>query len=265
MENNDSSKKPSNTDNKEPNDKKLPVNNATLMWYVLGAAIIALLLIGLWRPEKKADIPYGDLVRLIDQGSPAKNPDAAIEVTVNPDRDAEKEPEQKVRFSNLSDITVGPYEITGKVTSQIIAPEDEKGEPKEGVSFYTDRLGLEQDGNALAARLEKNGFIIRGQAAPSGWQSHISMLVLVVLMIVFFVFMMRRLGGPGGAMAFGRSRGKLFAQEDIGITFKDVAGIDEAVEELNEVVEFLQTPEKFQSLGGRIPKGVLLVGPSGNR
>ena len=75
--------------------------------------------------------------------------------------------------------------------------------------------------------------------------------------------MMRRLGGAGSAMAFGRSRGKLIAQEDIGVTFEDVAGIDEAVEEVREVVEFLKTPEKFRDLGGRIPKGVLLVGPPG--
>jgi cell division protease FtsH len=75
--------------------------------------------------------------------------------------------------------------------------------------------------------------------------------------------MIRRLGGAGSPMAFGRSRGKMYAQEDIGITFEDVAGIDEAVEELREVVEFLSKPERYQSLGGRIPKGVLLVGPPG--
>ena len=64
-------------------------------------------------------------------------------------------------------------------------------------------------------------------------------------------------------MAFGRSRGKMYAQEDLGITFDDVAGIDEAVEELREVVEFLRSPEKYQVLGGHIPKGVLLMGPPG--
>ncbi|MCH5373872.1 MAG: ATP-dependent zinc metalloprotease FtsH, partial [Planctomycetes bacterium] len=78
-----------------------------------------------------------------------------------------------------------------------------------------------------------------------------------------FFFMMRRLGGAGSPMAFGRSRGRLYAQEDIGVTFDDVAGIDEAVEEVREVVGFLQSPEKYQRLGGRIPKGVLLVGPPG--
>jgi cell division protease FtsH len=71
------------------------------------------------------------------------------------------------------------------------------------------------------------------------------------------------MGGAGSPMAFGRSRGKLYAQEDIEVTFEDVAGIDEAVDELREVVEFLKTPEKYQLLGGRIPKGVLLVGPPG--
>ena len=89
------------------------------------------------------------------------------------------------------------------------------------------------------------------------------MLILIGLCVVFFFYMMRRLGGAGSPMAFGRSRGKMYAQEDIGVTFDDVAGIDEAVEELREVVEFLRTPEKYQVLGGRIPKGVLLVGPPG--
>ena len=64
-------------------------------------------------------------------------------------------------------------------------------------------------------------------------------------------------------MSFGRSRGRLYAQEDVHVTFNDVAGIDEAVEELKEVVEFLRTPQKYQALGGRIPRGVLLVGPPG--
>src|SRR5262245_35384359 len=89
------------------------------------------------------------------------------------------------------------------------------------------------------------------------------MLLLTGLVIGFVFYMMRRLGGAGSPMAFGRSRGKMYAQEDLGVTFEDVAGIDEAVEELREVVEFLRTPEKYQVLGGRIPKGVLLVGPPG--
>lgn len=89
------------------------------------------------------------------------------------------------------------------------------------------------------------------------------MLVLTGLFGLGFFLMIRRIGGAGSPMAFGRSRGKMYAQEDLGITFDDVAGIDEAVEELREVVEFLRSPEKYQVLGGHIPKGVLLVGPPG--
>ena len=80
---------------------------------------------------------------------------------------------------------------------------------------------------------------------------------------VLMVVMMRRMGGAGSPMAFGRSRAKLYAQEDIEVTFDDVAGVEEAVDELREVVDFLKNPDRYQRLGGRIPKGVLLVGPPG--
>ena len=90
------------------------------------------------------------------------------------------------------------------------------------------------------------------------------MLLLPLFVIAgLFLFMMRRLGGAGGPMQFGRSRGRLMADEDLGVMFSDVAGIDEAVEEVKEVVDFLQHPEKYQKLGGKIPRGVLLVGPPG--
>jgi cell division protease FtsH len=85
----------------------------------------------------------------------------------------------------------------------------------------------------------------------------------MALIIGLFYFMLRRLGGAGGPMQFGRSRGRLMAEDDLGVMFSDVAGIDEAVEEVKEVVDFLQKPEKYQKLGGKIPRGVLLVGPPG--
>jgi cell division protease FtsH len=103
----------------------------------------------------------------------------------------------------------------------------------------------------------------RYEQAPSPWRNWLPMLFLTGLFGMLFFMMMRRLGGAGSPMAFGRSRGKMYAQEDLGITFDDVAGIDEAVDELREVVEFLRSPEKYQVLGGHIPKGVLLVGPPG--
>ncbi len=90
----------------------------------------------------------------------------------------------------------------------------------------------------------------------------------VGLGLLFWAWMMRRMSGqmgqgPPGVMAFGKTRARVHMEPDTGVTFQDAAGIDEAVEELQEIVEFLKTPEKYRRLGGRIPKGVLLVGPPG--
>ncbi len=88
-------------------------------------------------------------------------------------------------------------------------------------------------------------------------------ILFVVSLGVGLVLMLRWMMGGGSPLTFGRSKAKVYAQKDLDVTFQDVAGIDEAVAELREVVDFLKTPEKYQALGGRIPKGVLLVGPPG--
>src|SRR3546814_9137487 len=88
---------------------------------------------------------------------------------------------------------------------------------------------------------------------------------LVLLIIGFWFFMMRQMqqGGSKGAMSFGRSRAKLLNEDQTKVTFADVAGCDEAKEEVSELVEFLRDPTRFQRLGGKIPRGVLMVGPPG--
>ena len=88
----------------------------------------------------------------------------------------------------------------------------------------------------------------------------------MLLLIGVWIFFMRQMQSGGGkAMGFGKSRARLLTEKHGRVTFNDVAGIDEAKEELQEVVEFLKHPQKFQQVGGRIPKGVLLVGPSRHR
>ncbi len=88
-------------------------------------------------------------------------------------------------------------------------------------------------------------------------------LLPLALLFVLWGFIFRRMGPSGGLMSIGKSRAKIYVEGNTKVTFKDVAGIDEAVEEVKEIVEFLKNPQKFKQLGGRIPKGVLLVGPPG--
>jgi cell division protease FtsH len=118
----------------------------------------------------------------------------------------------------------------------------------------------------LVRRLEQKGIIIRAKPpAESPW--YMSLLVswfpMMVLIGVWIFFMRQMQSGGGKAMSFGKSRARLLSDQSEKVTFEDVAGIDEAKEELWEIVEFLKDPKKFTRLGGRIPKGVLLMGPPG--
>jgi cell division protease FtsH len=181
------------------------------------------------------------------------------------------------RFTDLRDVVIGAYHVTGTVLPRFQTagtPGDPDRESAsdgkariaagaERVRFRTAKLPSENAETQLSQRLEAAGVPYRYEEPPSPWRNWLPMLVMTGLFVLAFVLMMRRIGGAGSPMAFGRSRGKMYAQEDLGITFDDVAGIDEAVEELREVVEFLRSPEKYQLLGGHIPKGVLLVGPPG--
>ncbi|MBN1912421.1 MAG: ATP-dependent zinc metalloprotease FtsH [Pirellulales bacterium] len=248
---------------REPKGKPPSGMGNNFVWYLLALTAATFLLIALWPGDQAIEIRYGDLCRLIEQGAPAQNPNAAIEIT-----EKKKDVDHTVRLSDLKNVTLGRYEITGKVTYQVLAPEKQKTEPKHDVPFSTPRAGLGEENQALYDLLNAHGFNSQNNSVgieqtANGWVTHLPVFVGMALIIILFFVMMRRLGGAGGAMAFGRSRGKLIAQEEVGVTFGDVAGVDEAVDELREVVDFLKTPEKFRILGGRIPKGVLLVGPPG--
>jgi cell division protease FtsH len=252
--------------------KPAPQSNNTI-WYLLALGVLLLLGVSIWKTGSEVSIPYSDLLRLIE-ASDRHNPNGFGYVDVTYGVEGNR---RKVRYSQLNDVVIHTYKITGTVTRrehetpaakaeglQPTTTGGSLGQEDKQVQFSTDRDPEEKLVGEMLARLPETSEIDWTYAqGPSAWRSYLPMLMLTVLFILIFFFMMRRLGGAGSPMAFGRSRGKLYAQEDIDIMFDDVAGVEEAVDEVREIVEFLRTPEKYQLLGGRIPKGVLLVGPPG--
>ena len=136
------------------------------------------------------------------------------------------------------------------------------GEFKNGQSIRT--FAPPQMENLVNVMLEKGVEVTARDANSSSWLGHIISWTPIVIMIAFLIFFMRQMQGSGNrALSFGKSKAKLSGSQQKKVTFKDVAGVDEAKEELREIIDFLREPQKFQKLGGRIPKGVLLMGPPG--
>ena len=168
----------------------------------------------------------------------------------------------KYNKTNVHNLIIGRTAITFQ-DQPLPKPED----PKSEVDPKQFRIPIATMGDTWQAeiknQIKKHGISVSPSEGPSDWQSWALLMIIAAPLILLLILMIRRVGGAGSALSFGRSRGKVYAQDDLDTTFDDVKGIDEAVEELKEVVEFLKSPGKYQALGGRIPKGVLLVGPPG--
>lgn len=152
----------------------------------------------------------------------------------------------------------------GSVETVAIAPDKITGEMTNGDKFSTTPVGNDP---SLVKLLDEKGVEYSGQAeeSPSIWQYLLiqSLPFLLILGIAFFVLRQMQKGSGSGAMGFGKSKAKMLTEKQGKVTFQDVAGIDEAREELEEIVEFLKNPTRFSKLGGQIPKGALLVGSPG--
>jgi cell division protease FtsH len=251
-----------NTPSPKPNEKK-PQQHSNIVWYLLGFGILVLLFVTFWSGGSEEDIKWSELLALVEASNHSKGEEQYIDVQSGTDARP-----REIRLSDLERVRIGTSEVTARVTRQLVRSRkttDGPGDVILGEAEKNVKLRVARDPNEqhLAQFLRENNVAFDYADGPSAFLSYLPVLVLTGLFVLLFVMMIRRMGGAGSPMAFGRSRGKLYAQEDIDVTFEDVAGIDEAVDELREVVEFLKTPEKFQLLGGRIPKGVLLIGPPG--
>jgi len=154
----------------------------------------------------------------------------------------------------------------GDVSAVVMDGEQIQVQTKDGQTYVTIQPQSEQLNDNLVEQLIAKDVSVKAERQEqSGFFSVLSLWLPFLILIGIWIFFMNRMqgGGRGGAMGFGKSRAKLLTEKHGRVTFDDVAGIDEAKEELEEIVEFLRNPQKFSRLGGKIPKGALLVGPPG--
>jgi cell division protease FtsH len=152
----------------------------------------------------------------------------------------------------------------GKIADVSIDKETIQGEVTLEDSKKTKFLTVKVEDPDLIKDLQKNNIKYTGRSENKLLSTIISWVLPLAFMILIWNLLMRKMGGaPSSILSFGKSRGKIYGEDEIKITFEDAAGVDEAKEELKEIIEYLQFPQKFLDIGGKIPKGILLVGPPG--
>ncbi|MBI3796308.1 MAG: ATP-dependent metallopeptidase FtsH/Yme1/Tma family protein [Deltaproteobacteria bacterium] len=166
-----------------------------------------------------------------------------------------------VQTGQVADLKIGATTIHGTLLDKTSATSPETPTSEKAERFTTTRV----EDPGLVAELEASGIAFSGQADNSWIFNLLSWLAPLFILLLFWSAYFRRMGAGigGGLMAAGKSRARVYVEHEIKVRFDDVAGLDEAKEELQEVIEFLRTPEKFRRLGGKVPKGVLLAGAPG--
>ncbi len=201
-------------------------------WYIVAAFLAVMLIQNLiFQPTHIKTISYSEFQQLVDQGK-------------------------------VTDLVIGPEQITGTYKeSQATTPSGQATAESEPQHFVTQRVPQE-----LADTLVKKNVSFSGQPGPGLLITVLGWLMPTLGFVLLWMFLIRPMAGGqamGGMMAIGKSKAKVYVEKEVNVTFADVAGVDEAKDELKEVVGFLKAPDKYGRLGARLPKGVLLVGPPG--
>lgn len=199
------------------------------LWYFLVALLLLMMVQSYFAKRSVMEIPYSEFKRWVAEGK-------------------------------VESCWIQEERIEGTLREPLLSPEAGKRSQKATQEFVTIRV-TDPD---LVKDLSSASVQFRGTRGPSGLQNFLMYWVLpLVFMFVVWGYFIRKMNPGLSVMAFKKSKAKIYAQNETGVSFDDVAGIDEAKEELSEIVEFLKNKERYRALGARIPKGVLLVGPPG--
>jgi cell division protease FtsH len=224
--------RPGDPDGKEPFSWKGPIRSVAF-WIVIILGSIFIYSLYTSSSRDSAEINYSEFLAQLDKG-------------------------------NIASVTFIEKKIEGRLKAETVFT---TAEASGKFSKFTTRIPFDDNSFNLIDRLEKAGIIINAKTEGPNYLSvliSIAPWFLLIFVWLFFLRQMQGASGPKGLFSFGKSRAKLLTDERPKVTFSDVAGVNEAKEELQEIIEFLKDPGKFQKLGGKIPKGALLLGPPGS-
>lgn len=248
------------------NNKNNPNNNrqgwGVVLMTTLLVAFVVMGLFSLMKGPNQREISYDKFLSLVD-GHKVK------EVTLSDERilitltdEARKEAIEKASKKAKEEGRVNPFaEVTGQMQERMFSKTN--GKVKHDPDYFTGYVADE----TLVERLNKAGVEFKSEIPDTVGQLIFELVVTLILplllMGLLFSFLMRRMNKGGGMMGIGKSNAKMYMEKETGVTFRDVAGEDEAKESLQEVVDFLHNPGKYSGIGAKLPKGALLVGPPG--